>query len=185
MRVAETVLRARVVDQEILAAAVLHDCLEDENVKGFTMHPKVIEDACGAKVLRWVQLLSNTETGNRAQRKMKAAQRIAGAPWQVQAIKIADIIDNCTGVTDCDPRFAETYIAEKRTLLDMLVPTHEAVRALRAEALDVLAAEMNKLAVFALENGRAMEAERIADDQLIADLLAEEENSIYAEVALF
>lgn len=189
--VAEILLSASLVSQDILAAALLHDCLEDKNARGHTMHENVIREACGARVLRWVSLLTNTETGNRAQRKQKAAIRIAGAPPEVRCIKLADVIHNCTGISDHDPKFAETYLAEKRAMVNELrttgVPSHqlESFRKLRDRAKDVIAEETNKLAMFALANGLKLEEERKADDAMIEAMLDEDERSVFAEIALF
>lgn len=187
IRVAELVLGgAKIVDQEVLAAALLHDCLEDEDVNGRCMRPEVIREHCGERVLRWIRLLSNDEKGSRAQRKAAAASRIVNAPSQVQVIKLADIIDNCTGIAEHDPRFAELYLGEKRDMAKLIpAPVDSVVAAMRSRALDVIAAEQNKLAVFALQNGQQIEAQRVAEEQEILAILVEEENREYAEVALF
>lgn len=191
IRVAETVLSVGIVGQEVMAAALLHDCLEDQNVSGYTMADTLISNNCNLRVLRWVQALTNTERGNRAQRKAAAAKRIASAPAEVRCIKLADIIDNCKGIADHDPDFAEIYLREKRDMVASMLttgvptPLLRPFTNLRDIAKDTIGEEMNKLAVFALEHGLAMEEERKADDALIAQILAEEERSVFADVAMF
>lgn len=191
IRVAEIIVGVGIVNQEVIAAALLHDCLEDENARGFVMPDSQIDANCNARVLRWVRLLTNTETGNRAQRKAAASKRIAAAPAEVRCIKLADIIDNCTGVTDHDPDFAEIYLREKRQMCAHILTTGvpssllSPFTTLRHRALDTIANEMNKLAMFALENGQTLEAERKADEALIQQILAEEERSVFADVAMF
>jgi (p)ppGpp synthase/HD superfamily hydrolase len=189
--VAEILLSARIVDQNVLAAALLHDCLEDKNARGFLMNENVIREHCGEKVLRWVKLLTNTETGNRALRKQGAQIRIATAPAEVRCIKLADIIHNCSGISDHDPRFAETYLGEKRAMVQAMLTTGipslqlSTYTLLRNLAKDVIAEETNKLALVALANGMQWEEERKADDAAIEAMLAEDDRSVFAEVAIF
>jgi (p)ppGpp synthase/HD superfamily hydrolase len=191
VRVAEILLGARFYSDEILAAALLHDCLEDKNIHGLTMPDTLISNNCGVRVLRWVQLLSNTEKGPRDLRKQRAAERIRNAPAEVRAIKLADIIDNCTGIADLDPDFAETYLREKEYMVSIMrttsVPTEKLqdFTELRNRAKNVIAEGMNQLAMFALDRGLVMEEERKADDAMIAAMLDEDERSVFAEIALF
>lgn len=186
-RVAEKLLSYGIIDQQALAAALLHDCIEDEDVRGMTMPEHVIADECGDKVLRWVKLLTNTETGNRAQRKAKAALRIAGAPAPVRAIKLADVMDNCKDVADADPGFAEKYIAEKQAFLKGLPSpgTNNTLARMMLDCRELLSEEMNKVAVHHLQAGLAMENLRIADEEELAALIAEEDRSVFANVAMF
>lgn len=184
--VAEILLRYGVTDQEVLAAALLHDCLEDESaITGGVLSSWLLQDHCGARVLRWVELLSNTEKGNRAQRKAAAAQRIAGAPWQVQAIKLADILDNCKDIASCDPDFAETYIEEKRKMVRGLPPTTQKNDRMANDAMALLSDQMNELAMHRLMAGVAIDARRKATEAEILSIIAEEESSVYADVAMF
>lgn len=187
IRVAETLLRYGFTDERMLAAALLHDCLEDENANGVKMPDRVISNNCDLKVLRWVQLLTNTERGNRAERKEKAAVRIATAPPEVQAIKLADIMDNCTGIAKIDPEFAEIYIAEKQNLLRKLplAVSDTRFKKLWDDVANLLAKEMIDVAMHHLATGQERQAKEQKRDEQIAAIISEEERTVYAEVGLF
>lgn len=184
MRVAETLLRYGWTDQEVLAAALLHDCIEDENVNGLTMPDMVISNGCNLRVLRWVQLLTTTKKGKRADRKAAETKRISGAPTEVRAIKLADVMDNCKDIADTDPDFASRYIEEKQAFLKGL-PKDPKLKNMMDDCRDLLAEEMNKLAVHHLQAGLAMEELRIADEAELAALVAEAEASVYSDVGMF
>lgn len=78
------------------------------------------DEGFGGSVAVAVQYLSDTETGNRAERKAASRARLAGAwPW-VQTIKVADLISNTASIVEHDPKFAAVYLEEKRLLLDVL-----------------------------------------------------------------
>jgi hypothetical protein len=65
-------------------------------------------------------LLSDLEQGNRAERKAASRLRLAAAPGWVQSIKVADLISNTSSIVQNDPKFAATYLEEKRLMLDVL-----------------------------------------------------------------
>ena len=67
-----------------------------------------------------VILLSDFETGNRTERKAASRERLANAPGWVQTIKCADLISNTSSIVKHDPKFAVTYLEEKRLLLDVM-----------------------------------------------------------------
>ena len=108
---------------ESIAVAWLHDCREDQGVTGAE-----IEDRFGMRVAVGVSLLSDFETGNRAERKAASCARLASAPAWVQTIKCADLISNTSSIVMHDPKFAVTYLAEKRALLDAMVSAHPGLR---------------------------------------------------------
>lgn len=99
----------------MLATAWLHDCVEDQGVDQYTLR-----DLFGDTVLAGVMLLSDLEKGNRAERKRLSRERLAQAPSWVQTIKCADLISNTSSIVKHDPKFAVTYLAEKRALLDVM-----------------------------------------------------------------
>jgi (p)ppGpp synthase/HD superfamily hydrolase len=98
-----------------VAVAWLHDCVEDQNVS-----PDLLREEFGEIVTAGVLLLSDLETGNRAERKAASRLRLASAPAWVQTIKCADLISNTSSIVMHDPKFAVTYLEEKRLLLDVL-----------------------------------------------------------------
>lgn len=98
-----------------IATAWLHDCVEDVGVQPSTL---VLE--FGDKVAAGVMLLSDLETGNRAERKKASRERLAQAPGWVQTIKVADLISNTGSIVQHDPAFARIYLEEKVLLLAVL-----------------------------------------------------------------
>jgi (p)ppGpp synthase/HD superfamily hydrolase len=102
-------------DALTIATAWLHDCREDQGVTG-----EDIEWNFGMKVAVGVALLSDFEEGNRAQRKALGRERLASAPAWVQNIKCADLISNTSSIVQHDPKFAVTYLEEKRLLLEVM-----------------------------------------------------------------
>lgn len=110
---------------ESIAVAWLHDTVEDRGVD-----PLELMRLFGEQVHLGVVLLSDLETGNRAERKAASRARLANAPAWVQTIKCADLISNLSSVAKHDPVFAVTYLAEKRALLDMLTKADTRLHAL-------------------------------------------------------
>jgi hypothetical protein len=79
-----------------------------------------IEVRFGVRVAVGVALLSDFETGNRAERKALIRLRLAKAPDWVQNIKCADLISKTSSIVEHDPKFAAVYLAEKRALLEVM-----------------------------------------------------------------
>jgi len=102
----------KVSTDDMVAVAWLHDIREDQGISGET-----IEGLYGMRVAVGVALLSDFETGNRAQRKALGRQRLAAAPGWVQTIKCADLISNTSSIVIHDPNFAKVYLWEKKLLL--------------------------------------------------------------------
>lgn len=123
--VAELLLSHGFHAEDMLCAALLHDVLEDTDCP-----PHHIKDACGERVLRWVTLLSDMETGNRATRKELSRQRLSAAPAEVQTIKVCDLIDNTRSIVEHDPKFAKVYLPEKKALLDVLTLAPAGIKAI-------------------------------------------------------
>ena len=103
------------LEQEIIAAAWLHDSREDQGVSRETIQARF-----GGLVADMVDMLSDLELGNRAARKAASRARLAKAWPCVQTIKCADLISNTSSIVQHDPEFAEVYLEEKRLLLDVL-----------------------------------------------------------------
>ena len=103
---------------EMLAAAWLHDTVEDTGVS-----LGLIEAEFGAEVAGMVKMLtdvSHADDGLRRHRKAKDREHIAQASPAAKTIKLADLIDNTRSITERDPAFAVVYLAEKRLLLEVL-----------------------------------------------------------------
>lgn len=105
-------------DSETLAAAWLHDTVEDTPA---TLGD--IEAEFGPAVAELVEELTDVSKpgdGNRARRKELDRQHLAQASARAKTVKLADLIDNCRDITRHDPRFARVYLAEMAALLEVL-----------------------------------------------------------------
>lgn len=108
--------------QEMLAAAWLHDVVEDTKVTF-----EQIELVFGEDIRHLVYCLtdvSRPEDGNRAMRKERDRRHMAAAPYQAKTIKLADMISNSYSIIERDPDFAKIYMKEKRELLKVLKEGH-------------------------------------------------------------
>lgn len=113
-------LVASVYETEVpVAVSFLHDIVEDQ---GWTRERLV--DVFGDEVADGVLLLSDTETGNRKERKEKTILRLAPAFSWVQSVKCADIVSNTSSIAIHDPNFAVLYCKEIRALLKVLTNAH-------------------------------------------------------------
>lgn len=99
----------------MIATAWLHDSVEDQGVT-----KDELVERFGEIVAIGVMLLSDTELGNRATRKAAQRTRLAAAPGWVQTIKCADLVSNTSSIVMHDPKFAVTYLEEKRLLLGVM-----------------------------------------------------------------
>jgi (p)ppGpp synthase/HD superfamily hydrolase len=108
---------------EMLAAAWLHDVVEDTAV---TLDQ--IEVFFGPEIATLVEMVtdvSKPDDGNRAVRKAIDREHIGRANATAQTIKLADLIDNTRSIIARDPEFAKVYLAEKRELLKVLTKGNE------------------------------------------------------------
>jgi (p)ppGpp synthase/HD superfamily hydrolase len=132
MEVARIVRDAIGLDYDMIAAAMMHDILED------TDHTLNEVEAVGGLVAAvFVEWLSNKEypeAKNRKERKALIAEHLSHAPNEVKTIKLADIIHNTPTIIKYDPKFAETYVPENRILLKALKGGDETLYA-RAEEM--------------------------------------------------
>jgi len=127
-------------DHEVVAAALLHDAIEDTDVTG-----EQIEAAFGARVRTLVETLTDTATpadGNRKIRKAKYREQVAAGCAGVHDIKLADIISNARSIADRDPKFAQVYLVEKAEMLEVL---DKGNRHLRSEAAKVIESSRRRL----------------------------------------
>jgi len=118
MEVARIVRDAIGFNYDMIAAAMMHDILED------TDHTLTeIEEVGGMVAATFVEWLTNAEypeARNRAERKALIAAHLATAPDEVKTIKLADIFHNTPTIIKYDPEFAKVYIPENKLLLKAL-----------------------------------------------------------------
>jgi (p)ppGpp synthase/HD superfamily hydrolase len=125
---------------EMLAAAWLHDTVEDTGVSIETIRAEF-----GAVVAGLVADLTDVSTpdlGNRAVRKSIDLAHTAKACADAKTIKLADLLSNTASIVEHDPGFARVYLKEKTALLEVLT---EGDATLLARATDTLSKSLDKL----------------------------------------
>ena len=76
-------------DPRMLVTALLHDTIEDT-----TTDFDDVEKHHGQEIARWVAFLTKNKALPEAEREADYIERLLQAPWQVQACKLADVLDN-------------------------------------------------------------------------------------------
>ena len=113
-------------DISVLAAALMHDVLEDTPVKREQIREflrGLMEPATAEQTVALVEELTDIYTkeayprNNRRQRKAMEMERMAKTSREAQTIKYADIIDNCKEIVSHDPQFARVFLRECDALL--------------------------------------------------------------------
>jgi (p)ppGpp synthase/HD superfamily hydrolase len=104
-------------DEEIIAAAWLHDTIEDTQIDH-----GILRANFGPRVANLVLELTDVYTHerfpemNRAARKAAEALRLGRISDDARLIKLADIKDNTADIEERDPAFAKIYLAEKEEI---------------------------------------------------------------------
>jgi (p)ppGpp synthase/HD superfamily hydrolase len=125
--VADIVASVPGATEDMIAAAHLHDTVEDTGVTIEVIRAEFGADI--AALVGWLTDVSKPEDGNRAHRKAIDRERIAQAPGEVHTIKCADLISNSRSIMEHDPAFAKTYLEEKRLLLAVMTRGYAALHA--------------------------------------------------------
>lgn len=116
-------------DITVLAAALLHDILEDTPVTKEELHAFLVQLLSEEEVRKTIKLVEeltdvyvqeNYPELNRKKRKQLEATRLEKTSATAQTIKYADIIDNAPEITEKDPDFAKIFIPEYVTLLERI-----------------------------------------------------------------
>lgn len=76
-------------DEDVLAAAVLHDTIEDTEADWFD-----IEERFGRRIAGYVDLLSKNDQLEKPERERQYMRDLVSAPVNVRLCKLADIYDN-------------------------------------------------------------------------------------------
>jgi guanosine-3',5'-bis(diphosphate) 3'-pyrophosphohydrolase len=145
------ICRQHTNDLALLAAAILHDVLEDTEVRKNEMEDflkEIMEPTAAQRTLQFVIELTdiyvknNYPQWNRRKRKSKEADRLEKVSAEAQTIKYADIIDNSGEIASHDPDFAKLYLDEATVLLSKMTKGN---RQLRERALETVKAEKEML----------------------------------------
>jgi guanosine-3',5'-bis(diphosphate) 3'-pyrophosphohydrolase len=119
LRVSELLRRvARIEDPEVLAAAVLHDVIEDSGVRF-----DEVAALAGERVAKIVAELTNDSRLPKPQRHADMFRRLAHASWEAKLIKLADRLDNLRHPGDWSPEKQQDFGRESRELLALLAGT--------------------------------------------------------------
>lgn len=134
------------LDEEVIAAAWLHDVLEDTPVKY-----SAISAEFGPRIALLVAEVTDAakpEDGNRATRVAINRAHLAKASPDGMSLKLADLIDNTKTIVEVDPNFARVYLREKEQLLPYL---YKGNTALYNKACDVLFEALESLGMNKIE----------------------------------
>lgn len=104
--------------EEMIAAALLHDVVEDTDYSFEDIAKEVSPEV--ADLVKGLTDVSNPEDGNRKVRKAIDKDHLAEQNAEVQTIKLADVISNSQDIKANDPKFAKVYIEEMKALLEVL-----------------------------------------------------------------
>jgi guanosine-3',5'-bis(diphosphate) 3'-pyrophosphohydrolase len=120
-------------DVAVLAAALMHDLLEDtpvteDQIRNF-LSPLLskgdVHRAIGYVVeLTDVFIKKDFPRLNRRSRKQKEVDRLSKTSYEAQTIKYADLIDNVVDIVKHDADFGYRYIQEGQALLDKMNKGH-------------------------------------------------------------
>ncbi|MFO7807734.1 HD domain-containing protein [Guyparkeria sp.] len=128
-------------DPLVLAAALLHDVIEDTPVTATDLGRKM-----PSSVVRMVLSLTNQAShadGERATRKHIDHDHVVRAEPRAQTIKYADVLHNVQSIARHDPSFAAPYLQEKASLIRRLNRGHPALRRHVWNCIDTLIAELD------------------------------------------
>lgn len=117
----------RGLNPNVVAVAWLHDTIEDQPVTY-----DQIATEFGKEIADNVLALTNEPTihggPNRKARKIKDLERLAKASPDAQSVKCADLISNTSDIVKHNPKFARTYLPEKRAILIALTKADPVLR---------------------------------------------------------
>lgn len=105
-------------DDAMVAAAYLHDVVEDTNIPLERICREFGDDIAG--LVSDLTDVSKPSDGNRKTRKAIDLEHTAKASPRAKTIKLADIISNSASILERDPDFAKVYLEEKRAQLEVL-----------------------------------------------------------------
>lgn len=126
LEVVQILMQHGVDDEVMLAAAVLHDLLEDcEGWNEWRLHSELYNGCVSAlkrfTVVRLVNELTEPQhQGNRATRKAAERERLSRVSPDAATIKYGDMISNTSSIAEHDPNFAVVYLREKLETLKVM-----------------------------------------------------------------
>lgn len=128
-------------DPAVIAAAHLHDVLEDVAPKDARWNEQAIAEQFGERVrglvveLTDVFIKENHPSLNRRERRSREIDRLAGVSAEAQTVKCADIASNSRDIAHNDPDFGRVYLHEVETLLAKMTRADPELRKKAARAI--------------------------------------------------
>ena len=118
---------------EVYAAALLHDTVEDTHVT-----EEDIRKNFGDDVGNYVRGMTKVEDpkNNRATRKEAEAVRLSEESAIVQTIKCADLLANQVSIVEHDQKFAKIFLKESRVLHSVMTMAKPSIRKALISAID-------------------------------------------------
>lgn len=101
---------------EMLAAALLHDTVEDT----LTTREDIAREFGEPVAALVMELTDQCHEGNRAARKAAEAVRLGTISPEAQTVKLADFISNTKSIVMGSPGFAKVYLREKLQVLSVM-----------------------------------------------------------------
>jgi (p)ppGpp synthase/HD superfamily hydrolase len=132
-RAVARVVAAFIDSPEVLAAAHLHDTIEDPKVTKAELVVRFGPVVAG--LVDEVSSKATPEMGNRAARVASEVHRIAGISSDAKSIKCGDVAVMMSTIVARNPHFARTYVPEKRALLASLQGAHPQLLTLAVETV--------------------------------------------------
>jgi guanosine-3',5'-bis(diphosphate) 3'-pyrophosphohydrolase len=126
-----------VADRRVLAAAVLHDTVEDTT----TDHDDLAE-RFGPEVADWVAALSKDKRLPHAEREAAYCRVLTQSPWPVQVCKLGDVYDNLSDAAGLPGSGRERVLANARRYLAAL---KEGLKPEAAAAWETVAALLREM----------------------------------------
>lgn len=118
-------------NENIFAAAWLHDTIEDTNLK----YENILEEFGSEIATLVLELteLSKEDYPDREERKKLEIERLKGISADAQTVKYADIFDNIIDIVDEDPEKAKSYLQMKMSALENMKDGNAELRKLVIE----------------------------------------------------
>ena len=126
-------------DATVLAAALLHDTIEDTS----TDYDDIAEEF-GTDVADWVSALTKEMRLPEAEREEKYHAALTASPWPVCVCKLADIYDNLTDSVTFDTKHRKKTVRRSKEYLAVLKPGLPAEAAKAFELTAARLAEVKK-----------------------------------------
>jgi guanosine-3',5'-bis(diphosphate) 3'-pyrophosphohydrolase len=104
-------------DPRMLAAAILHDTIEDTNTDFDD-----IADVFGPEVAGWVAALTQDMRMSQDEREEAYRRVLAAADWQVKVCKLADVYDNLGDSRHLSPDGRNRTVTKSRLYLSAIRP---------------------------------------------------------------